>query len=350
MIDSAVFEACKAVNLVDLIGNTTRLQKVAANEWAGPCPRCGGKDRLRVSNRGWFCRQCQGEPGSGGHWHDAIDYEMWLHGVRLTEAIERLTGNRQIDRVELERIAAERQRREADQEERERLTAEEAIRRLTDGAEWKSYNAHSQAVEQWARRGVRPEWVEYYGLGYCPDREFFIDGQPFNSDSLTIPYFRAVEGEEAITYKVVDLKHRLLKSDAPGGKYRHHIAGCGNNLFYADILQREIFGDLLIVEGEIKTIITWQVCWLGDDCMAPRLTVVGVPGKNWKPGWVEKFRKADRIFVNLDPDANRESAKLAADIGENARAFKLPGKIDDLILIGALDVFKLFDLLEAAWR
>ena len=84
--------------------------------------------------------------------------------------------------------------------------------------------------------------------------------------------------------------------------------------------------------------------------MAPRLTVVGVPGKNWKPEWVEKFRKADRVFVNLDPDANRESAILAASVGENARAFKLPGKIDDLILIGALDVFKLYDLLDAAWR
>ena len=67
-------DACKATNLVDFIGTTTTLKKQAAREWAGPCPKCGGRDRFRVTDTGWFCRKCTGEPGSGGHWGDALDF------------------------------------------------------------------------------------------------------------------------------------------------------------------------------------------------------------------------------------------------------------------------------------
>ena len=200
MTDRAVFDACKAVNLVDLIGAHTKLTKIGAREWAGACPKCGGRDRLRVNlDRGWFCRQCQGEPGGGSHWHDQLDFVMWLEGLRLTEAVERLTGRRQIDRAELERIAADRQHREQERAEHERMTADEAARRLTDGAEWKAFAEHPAAVEKWAARGVQKSWVEYYGLGYCADREFFVNNQPFHSDSLTIPYHRAVYSGDEMT-------------------------------------------------------------------------------------------------------------------------------------------------------
>ena len=62
-------------------GNT-RLRKVAevagrGPEYAGPCPRCGGKDRFRVQSEAgrWFCRQCHPE------WGDVIEYVEWLRGV-----------------------------------------------------------------------------------------------------------------------------------------------------------------------------------------------------------------------------------------------------------------------------
>ncbi|MBM3502155.1 MAG: hypothetical protein FJX74_26175, partial [Armatimonadetes bacterium] len=63
------------INLADLIGRDTPLVRIAGTrggEWAGPCPFCGGEDRLHVQpaygGGRWFCRQC------APHGGDAIDY------------------------------------------------------------------------------------------------------------------------------------------------------------------------------------------------------------------------------------------------------------------------------------
>ena len=45
-------------NLVDLVSQTITLQRVSGEEWAGPCPKCGGEDRFHVSPSMAFCRQC----------------------------------------------------------------------------------------------------------------------------------------------------------------------------------------------------------------------------------------------------------------------------------------------------
>jgi hypothetical protein len=59
-----------------------RLKKVAANEWAGPCPRCGGTDRFSINVRkGVFnCRRCKvGRT-------DAIGLLRFVTGSTLAEA------------------------------------------------------------------------------------------------------------------------------------------------------------------------------------------------------------------------------------------------------------------------
>jgi len=79
------------INLVDLIGHDTRLRKVAAQEYAGPCPRCGGDDRLHCTATWWFCRQCHDKRG------DAIAYVQWRDGLEFGEACERLGGGELIN-------------------------------------------------------------------------------------------------------------------------------------------------------------------------------------------------------------------------------------------------------------
>jgi len=63
----------KRCDLVALIGRDVQLKRVATTgggEYAGPCPFCGGTDRLHVQAQGtWFCRQC-----GDGTWQDAIAY------------------------------------------------------------------------------------------------------------------------------------------------------------------------------------------------------------------------------------------------------------------------------------
>ena len=75
------------VDLLELIGNDTQLSAKAHDEYHGPCPKCGGTDRLTVNTADgwWFCRQCQPKHG------DAAGYLMWRDAITLPEA-KRLLG------------------------------------------------------------------------------------------------------------------------------------------------------------------------------------------------------------------------------------------------------------------
>lgn len=80
-----------AIDLLDLIGADTRLKKVAntrGGEYAGACPFCGGKDRMRVQpeKAQWWCRQCS----PNEHWQSAADYVMRRDNVPFKEAMSRL--------------------------------------------------------------------------------------------------------------------------------------------------------------------------------------------------------------------------------------------------------------------
>jgi phage/plasmid primase-like uncharacterized protein len=60
--------------------------KRVGNEWVGPCPHCGGRDRFGINtNKGVFiCR------GAGGG--DSIGLAMHVAGLSFLEAVEELTG------------------------------------------------------------------------------------------------------------------------------------------------------------------------------------------------------------------------------------------------------------------
>ncbi|MGI8423994.1 MAG: primase-helicase zinc-binding domain-containing protein, partial [Chloroflexota bacterium] len=91
MLDVAALK--QSVDLLALVGDATRLRKVASTrggEYAGPCPFCGGKDRFRVQpERGqWWCRTCSPDE----RWQDAIAYVERRDGVDFREAYSRLAG------------------------------------------------------------------------------------------------------------------------------------------------------------------------------------------------------------------------------------------------------------------
>lgn len=361
-------QTLKAANpILDVVERhgKTELRKVAPGEFAGPCPLCGGKDRFHVNvdRDGWFCRHCTGTPGSTGHWNDAIDLIQQIYRLRgPKEAIMRLAGRVDVTPDDLQAMEARRQKQADERRQAELQAQAEARRTLNERGEWQAYHANLDRLGQrdlWRRRGVSDFWQDILKLGYCPARTWKMGDSAVTSDSLTIPYFRPIRNPNApiedpdITWTAIDMKHRLLNTNAPGQKYRHHVSGCGNNLYFSD----PFFGesnladyDLLIVEGEIKAIVTNALLWPDDLPLCPGLLVVGVPGKNWKPEWVEAFRQAKRVFVALDPDANREASALAVSTCKNARAVLLPEKIDDLILAGALDAQTLIETLERVWE
>ncbi|HEX9116666.1 MAG TPA: primase-helicase zinc-binding domain-containing protein, partial [Anaerolineae bacterium] len=82
------------VDLHALAASHTVLTHWARREEAGPCPRCGGKDRFHVYDddgraRGgqwWKCYRCHPRPG------DAIEFVRWLEHCDYVTALNRLAA------------------------------------------------------------------------------------------------------------------------------------------------------------------------------------------------------------------------------------------------------------------
>lgn len=344
----------KNVNLVDYIGKHTALRKVAAHEWAGACPRCGGKDRLHVNEqKGFFCRQCTGAE----HWGDVADYNALALGWTLRDTLRNMGLDRKATPEEIAAMDRARQERRQAAYAAEQEQHAAVHQQLTAAADWKTYhdnlNHYPQAREMWNRRGLSDRWIDYYKLGYSPSRTFSNGDTSFQSPSLTIPYFRPVytqhpDGGAVVSWRLVQLKHRLLMEDAPGGKYRPHLAGAGNQLFYTDVCEQAPATNILIVEGEIKAMVTWAALWDGEECLFPRLSVIGIPGASWRAELLEPIRQAQRVWIILDPDVTTNARKLAAWVGSAARVVLLPDKIDDLLNAGIIDGCKLLEVMESA--
>lgn len=354
MIDVATINA--SVNLVDLIGRYTRLRKVAANEWAGACPRCGGDNRLHTQPDKWFCRVCHHDKS----WDDAIGFTMWFNNVDFKTACTQLGGRTlNASSEQLAQIAAERAAAERAMIEKEKQAQQSAIARLQQSKVWEVYHHHPKTFEMWRQRGLSDSWIRFYRLGYCPAKEFMHEDKPFTSPTLTIPYWRIDDKHE---WQCIGLRHRLLLENAPGGKYRPEFAGLGNHLFYADpvtLRDRKI----LIVEGEIKAMVTWAAMW--DDTngldnaelLIDNLAVIGSPGESWKAEYLKELEEAQQVYICLDPDTfdkpktapvtwKPSPVRMKEALGDKAQVIRLPDKIDDLINDGIINAQFLVELLR----
>ncbi len=77
--------------LIESTSNVQFKQGKSAGTISGPCPKCGGVNRLRVivrtENSGpqkWICNQCM--PPNGRHWHTAIDWLVMVCGMRFDKS------------------------------------------------------------------------------------------------------------------------------------------------------------------------------------------------------------------------------------------------------------------------
>lgn len=366
MLDVSALKAT-APDLLSLAESITTLRKTASSnggEWSGPCPFCGRAThngfvvQPHASEARWLCRKC-----TDGKWQDVINFIERRDNLTFLDAVKALFGPAvQLSPDRAEALQAERRAaEEAKRLEEERSQAERRAALEASGA-WAAYydnlRTSPQARALWASRGIPAEWQDYYRVGYSPAHTFWHNGASFESASLTIPTFRAnfsSTSDPEITWTCVGLAHRLLMEDAPGGKYRPHLAGTGKPLFMADLIAPRIMDDVILVEGEVKAMVAhrfiqeWGYEHAFDRLHIGRVSVVGAPGKSFKSTWVPEFADAQHIWICLDPDAD-SSADSVAHLLDPARCriIDLPGKVDDMLLAGRLDARDLDELLFTA--
>ena len=306
------------------------LQKNSRDEWSSECPRCGGEphrngelpDRFRIFLKsratggmlGW-CRQC-------GY--------IWVpHSKQLTPTEHKnwIEERRQIEQIKLEKTQL-------------------ALSLLHHEKVWLEYheNLIGGLRQFYYDRKITDWWIDYWMLGYNPDKIIWTGTEEYHTPTMTIPVYKP--GED----KPINLRNRLLNPPKAGDKYRPELSGLPASLYYTN---REELprNKVLIVEGEYKAMTTSIVY---DDF---RLPIVGLPGKTPSLEILESLDQCEVVYLLLDPDAyiadiGKKSPliKLAEHFGKRARICYLPHKIDDMIVKGIIGKDEIGWLLRDARR
>lgn len=328
-------EAAKvAGDLIDMIGASVPLRRKThdGTEWAGPCPKCGGRDRFIVRPTGkadmppgFWCRQC--------HWTGtAIDWHMHATGVGFGDAVRALLERTGLAGVTPEAIAA---RRSVIAAEVRVETAEQAEHRREIARRLSAITASRERVDRLMRedyalallagRGIPPRVAGEFGLGLDEHA-----GRPALVIPWTLTDRDGATQTRAIQYRYLD--------DEGDTRYRWHKGSVGR-LFNADAVTTPADAELVVVEGALKAVALWA---------AGVFSVCALPNKaGWQTGlrgagaaWLDPFRRFDRVWIALDPDATPEAREAAAGL-PNARVVEIPEKPDDALLTlgGDVDAF-----------
>jgi DNA primase len=298
-------QALKAnIDLIVLAGNSTDLHKKGAKEYTGPCPFCGGTDRFNVQADKWLCRNC-----TGGKWADVLTFIARRDNLDLKadfrEIVKRAGGDPGAmgtapQKPKPTKPAYSPPVTDWQQSALEVIDVTRA--QLLGDLGGKARKYLTQA------RGLRPETVDRFGLGYSTGQE--IAGL-YVPHGIVIPC--AVRGE--FWY----LKVRTTSSE-PGKKYAGVKGNRTNALYNADELLFDC--PALFVEGEFDCMLAAQE--VGD-------TIVPVTfGANTNTPdlatWGAYLARPNVCLISYDLDEAGEAGafSLAALLGDRARLAPIP--------------------------
>lgn len=303
MIDAAAIKT--RVDLLALVGADVQLEKVATSEYAGPCPKCGGRDRLHVDPAaGWyFCRQCHPKRG------DVIEYLQWRDGLSFGDACAALAGDAIPTAT---RAAAPR----APRPERGLRTAtpqwQATAAALVTWAEAKLW-ADADALAYLRGRGLTDDTIREARLGYINTPR---DGDPAKWGlAVWIPAGHVIPcyASGVLQYVKVRRKDGKPKYQAIGG------GPTGGALYGLDLLPAA-YADLVLCEGELNALILRQ-------CLAPVCAVLSVGDAGNLPSGaaLAAIARARRLWALFDADTAGEQGrdKLLAAF-DRARALTWP--------------------------
>jgi DNA primase len=244
-----------AVDLLQLIGRDTRLERVASTgggEYAGPCPFCGGSDRLhvqphRAEGGRWFCRQCA--PG----WGDAIDYVRRRERASLPEALSLLTGWAALAPLPVRVPAPGRTNRPAAGSAEWQCEAEREVKRAIALLHSDPGGENGRAYLQ--SRGLLPATWKAWQLGYLP---VWHPKLKVRLPAVCLPW--QINGvTQAVQYRFIPPKlgNNMSYGDMSKGERFSQRKGGQRVLFGLDLVRGE--RTLVLCEGEFNALSLWQV-------------------------------------------------------------------------------------------
>lgn len=315
MVATSIADLLAQVDLLALASRDTTLKRVASTdggEWAGPCPRCGGRDRFRVwpdhpGGRGrWFCRQCHEKRG------DAIDYRRWLHHETYAEALAALGldagalhARQWQPRPPVTPGAAASLPGPLAPPGPEWQAAARAFVAYAQGRLWDCTGA--EALAYLRRRGLADETIRRFGLGYNPT-DLWRDPQRWGLEPgpqgqpVWLP--RGVVIPWDIGGQLWRVNIRLLDPRRfPDGRELRYIGPRGgkNGLYNADALRPGC--PAMVVEGEIDALTLVQA--VGDLAVA---VATGSTSGARRTRWIARLALASPVLVAFDADDQGDKA------------------------------------------
>lgn len=322
-----------SVDLIALIGGKLKfVSGTCGGEYAGPCPICGGTDRLKVQPNAtprlrWWCRQCSPDE----HWHDAIDFVRLRDGVSFREACTRLQITVPKCHDPLPPAPPDAVEPPSDTWQsaaREFVIQSMATLHQTEAAKQYLINRRGMTLSTLTNALLGYNPVDYYVprtvFGLPPEQDALgNDKQLWLPRGIVIPWF--VEGK---LWKISIRRFQRFQGDT---KY-YNVPGGSNALYGADKL---LAGKpAVIVEGVFDALAVQQEA--GDLVAA---VATGATGAR-RVRWIAKLALASTILASHDSDHAGEQAALywAGVFGTAAKRWQPLLKDVSEMLAAGLDV------------
>lgn len=324
-----------SVSLLELVQRAGAQPKKVGGSWRSACPIHGGHNDSgfaiyeKDGRQLWQC--FSGDCGGG----DAISFVQSWQSMDFKRACGFLGGDVLSDPLEMTRLANERAERAKQDLDKAIAKAEAARAELQAAQIHLYYHEHMPACsyQNWLDRGLNDSDIGFWYLGGKED--YIVNG--YHTPTLTIPIFDTQRN-------LLNVKHRLINPNPqkPNDKYRPEREGLGPFPPFLAVPEMGYDGaTILVLEGEIKAMVTWARCGNIE------MQCIGVPGRsNYKPLTEKLFGK--NVVVVPDPGAEKDAIAFAKQV--SGKVLMLPDKIDDLITRNHFDADWLNSLMKQARR
>lgn len=290
--------------------------KAGANEWHGPCPKCGsaGHDSSTGPPDRFHMHVAEGKWGPRGKCRKCLHFE-WADGNNSKPPSAAKIKEMELQREEIE--------------EAEAVALQNRLDRFMASKLWEFY--HNEMTDRdrwlWEKAGIPNDYQNLWSLGYMKH----YPSKQFNSSALTIPHFD-VGGDPS------NLQYRLLQPPMPNDKYRYH-QGLKHPLWLAEP-DKNLTGICILCEGMKKGALVFIKFIVEPNNQQYR--VVSLPSKAPAKSLYPRLSEFEKIYLVMDPDAHHFSRDNKGKVvlpsiynmvenieGPSVNVVTLPHKADD---------------------